>query len=231
MHVGIIGAMDEEVSAIKEKMTVIEEEKIAHCQFTRGTIDSVNVTLVQSGIGKVNAAMSTTLLIHHYAPDMIINTGSAGGVASDCNVGDLVIAEQVRYHDVDVTAFGYELGQVPGLPPVFIADPDYTKKALAIAHDNQLPGIQGVVSSADTFMQEAQKVQQVKEACPEVMAVEMEAAAIAQVCHQFNTPFVMIRALSDIAGKASNVSFEQFLQTASKNAAQLIDEFVKGLVK
>ncbi|TDQ38018.1 5'-methylthioadenosine/S-adenosylhomocysteine nucleosidase [Aureibacillus halotolerans] len=229
MHIGIIGAMKEEVDAIKHHMEISQEVQIADCHFYKGTIQGNTVTLCQSGIGKVNAAVSTTLLVQTFSPDMIVNTGSAGGLNEASQVGDVVVADAVQYHDVDVTAFGYALGQVPGMPAVFSAHPGYSEQAIAIAEKTGLTARKGIVSSSDSFMGDATKVQEVKKQFPDVQAVEMEAAAIAQVCERFNVPFVMIRSLSDIAGKESNVSFEQFLETASINAAKVIHQFVEGV--
>src|SRR5699024_7060600 len=114
--------MDEEVAFLLEQMENKQERKIVNCLFVTGTINETSVVLLKSGIGKVNAAMSTTILLEIYKPDYVINTGSAGGLDSDLDIGDLVISNEVVHHDVDVTAFNYQYGQVPGLPPSFKAD-------------------------------------------------------------------------------------------------------------
>src|SRR5690606_22914425 len=115
MKIAIIGAMEEEVTLLREKIEGREQEVIAGCEFTTGMMDDAEVVLLRSGIGKVNAAMSTAILLERFKPDYVINTGSAGGFNPDLNVGDVVISTEVRHHDVDVTAFGYEYGQVPQL--------------------------------------------------------------------------------------------------------------------
>src|SRR5699024_6675951 len=111
--VGIIGAMDEEVQQLKEQMDPCQETQIAGSSFYQGVINGQDVILLQSGIGKVNAALGTTILLHDFHPDMVINTGSAGGFNKALGVGDIVISTEVRHHDVDATGFGYEYGQVP----------------------------------------------------------------------------------------------------------------------
>ncbi|MFC0522521.1 5'-methylthioadenosine/S-adenosylhomocysteine nucleosidase [Pontibacillus salicampi] len=227
MRIGIIGAMDEEVEILKHNMDLEKEEQIANCSFYIGTLEGKDVVLLKSGIGKVNAAMATTILQERYRPSHIINTGSAGGFAHDLQVGDLVISSEVRHHDVDVTAFQYEYGQVPNMPAAYI--PDETLVSLAEEATAEVPAIhckRGLIATGDSFMQDPVRVEFVREKFPTLQAAEMEAAAIAQVCVQYNTPFVIIRSLSDIAGKESNVSFDQYLEKAAKNAASLIQRMV-----
>ena len=116
MKVAIIGAMEEEVTILRDKLENLKQETIAGSEFNIGTLNGVDVIVLKSGIGKVNAAMSTTILLEKFKPDYVINTGSAGGYHEELNVGDVVISTEVRHHDVDVTIFGYEYGQVPQLP-------------------------------------------------------------------------------------------------------------------
>ncbi|MCZ0702329.1 adenosylhomocysteine nucleosidase [Natronobacillus azotifigens] len=227
MTIGIIGAMDEEIALLKESMTIDSEETVANCIFIKGKMAKQHVVLLKSGIGKVNAAMATSILHERYQPSAIINTGSAGGFAPDLDVGDIVIGNEVVHHDVDVTAFQYDYGQVPGLPKSFAADRELiTLVENSIANFNQVKSKQGVIATGDAFMQDPNRVAFVRSKFPSLIAVEMEAAAIAQVCHQYQTPFVIIRALSDIAGKESSVSFDKFLTQAAKHAAELIIEVV-----
>ena len=122
MKIAIIGAMEEEVRMLRANIDDAEEEVIGGSQYTTGKMHGVEVVLLRSGIGKVNAAMSTAVLLERFKPDVVVNTGSAGGFDADLNVGDVVISTEVRHHDVDVTAFGYEYGQVPQLPAAFSAD-------------------------------------------------------------------------------------------------------------
>lgn len=122
MKVAIIGAMEEEVTILRDKVENREETVIAGCEYSTGTINEIDVVLLKSGIGKVNAALSTAILLERFQPDYVINTGSAGGFHPDLNVGDAIISSEVRHHDVDVTAFGYEYGQVPNLPAAYQAD-------------------------------------------------------------------------------------------------------------
>jgi adenosylhomocysteine nucleosidase len=230
MTVGIIGAMDEEVALLKSNMQIVKEETIAGSTFYQGLLNNQDVVLLKSGIGKVNAAMGTTILHERYNPAYIINTGSAGGFAPELNVGDLVISDKIVHHDVDVTAFEHPYGRVPGLPLYFESDEKLI--SLAINAAKVLPDVQssvGLIATGDSFMSDPKRVEFVRSQFPEMIACEMEGAAIAQVCYQYKTPFVIIRALSDIAGKESSVSFDKFLEVAAKNAATLIMEMLKEL--
>lgn len=230
MKVGIIGAMEEEVTLLREKIEDKEQHVIAGCEFITGKMDGVEVVLLRSGIGKVNAALSTAILLEKFKPDFVINTGSAGGLNPNLNVGDVVISSEVRHHDVDVTAFGYEYGQVPQLPAAFEADSRLVKIAEECACEiKEIQVVKGLIATGDSFMNDPVRVEYIREKFSNLQAVEMEAAAIAQVSHQFGTPFVIIRSLSDIAGKESDVSFEQYLVKAALHSADLVMKIVSAL--
>ena len=196
---------------------------MASSEYTTGTYAGKEIVLLKSGIGKVNAAMSTTILLHEFKPDVVINTGSAGGFDEALEVGAVVISDEVRHHDVDVTIFGYEMGQMAQMPAAYKADDkliEIAKQAVTEVGEHQY-GV-GLICSGDAFMNDPQRVANVREHFPTMKAVEMEAAAVAQVCYQFNTPFVVIRALSDIAGKESNISFDEFLPVAAKHSTEIV---------
>ena len=122
MKIGIIGAMEEEVTLLRDKIENRQTISLGGCEIYTGQLNGTEVALLKSGIGKVAAALGATLLLEHCKPDVIINTGSAGGLAPTLKVGDIVVSDEARYHDADVTAFGYEYGQLPGCPAGFKAD-------------------------------------------------------------------------------------------------------------
>ncbi|QQZ10782.1 5'-methylthioadenosine/S-adenosylhomocysteine nucleosidase [Heyndrickxia vini] len=230
MKIAIIGAMEEEVAILRENIIDREVETIAGYEFTTGKMNDKEVVLLRSGIGKVNAALSTSILLHHYKPDAVINTGSAGGFNPNLTVGDVVISSEVRHHDVDATIFGYEYGQVPQMPPAFIANEELIKVAEECAKNiKEIQVIKGLIATGDSFMNDPERVEFVRGKFPQLQAAEMEAAAIAQVAYQFNIPFVIIRSLSDIAGKESNISFDQFLETAALHSASFVMDIVKHI--
>ncbi len=232
MKVAIIGAMEEEVTLLREKIEGKEQEVIAGCEYTTGEMEGVQVVLLRSGIGKVNAALSTAVLLEKYKPDYVINTGSAGGFNPDLHVGDVVISTEVRHHDVDVTVFGYEYGQVPQLPAAFSADHKLIQIAESCAKEiTDIQVVRGLIATGDSFMNDPVRVEYIRDKFNDLQAVEMEAAAIAQVSYQFGVPFVVIRALSDIAGKESNISFDQFLEKAALHSSELVMKMVAALKK
>lgn len=223
MKVAIIGAMEEEVTLLRGKLANLKTEVHAGFEYYSGLIGETEVALLRSGIGKVNAAISTTLLLELYQPDYVINTGSAGGFHTDLNVGDIVISSSVCHHDVDVTPFGYELGQVPGLPACFMPDQHLVKAAQASIEDLQeVVHMHGLIATGDRFMHQPDDVNNTRNNFPDMIACEMEAAAVAQVCHSFSVPFVIIRSLSDIAGKENAVTFEKYLEQAATHSAKVI---------
>ncbi|AUJ26184.1 5'-methylthioadenosine/S-adenosylhomocysteine nucleosidase [Virgibacillus dokdonensis] len=228
MTIGIIGAMDEEIAFLKDAMYIKKELEVANCLFIEGQLYDKEVVLLQSGIGKVNAAMATTILHERFAPNYIINTGSAGGFATDLKIGDVVISTQVVHHDVDATAFDYAYGQVPQMPAMYDADVNLVAKVVNVLTDLDISYEKGIIATGDSFMSDRERVTFVREKFPTMIAAEMEAAAIAQVCYQYATPFVIIRALSDIAGKESSISFDAFLNTAATNAANIIIKFIQS---
>jgi len=230
MKIGIIGAMDEEITILKSAMKDVITTTIAGCEFYQGELNGKQVILTKSGIGKVAAAVATTLLLDKFSPDAVINTGSAGGFDKALNVGDIVISTEVRFHDVDLTAFGYEIGQMAQLPAAFPATPSLIDIAEQAAQTlPTLNIIKGLICTGDIFMADPTKAEIARTNFPTMAACEMEAAAIAQVCYQFSTPFVIIRSLSDIAGKKSELSFEEFLPVAAKNASILVEAIVNRL--
>lgn len=230
MKIAIIGAMEQEVEILREKIESPTSKEIAGCEFIEGIIGEHDIVLVKSGIGKVNAAIATTLLIEQYEPNIVLNTGSAGGFNDSLEVGTVVISDEVRHHDVDATAFGYELGQVPGMPPSYLADQKLVDIAKEAVEDiGEHAHATGLIASGDVFMSNPERVKLVQGQFPSMIAAEMEAAAVAQVCHQFGTPFVVIRALSDIAGKESSISFDEFLPLAAKHSSEIVLQAISKL--
>lgn len=230
MKIGVIGAMEQEVSILKAALTNLEETKKGGCTFFTGQLNGADIVLLQSGIGKVAAAVGTTILLSDYQPDVVINTGSAGGFESSLNLGDVVISTEVRHHDADVTAFGYEIGQMAGQPAAFVADQklmDVAEQALARMEDKH--AVRGLICTGDEFVCRPERQAVIRENFPGVIAVEMEASAIAQTCHQFNTPFVVVRAISDVADKESPMSFEEFLPLAAQSSSEMVVKMVELL--
>lgn len=228
MKVGIIGAMEVEIDALKKVLENRKETKVGTFVFHEGTIEGVSVIVLLSGIGKVSAAVGTTLLIERFSPDLIINTGTAGGLGTAC-VHDLILAKEVRHHDVDVTAFGYEIGQQAGQPPTFSPNGEWDESLIELCRKMGIKLQQGLIVSGDAFISEPCRVEYITKNFPSALAVEMEAASIAQVCHQLKKPFLVLRAISDMAGEGDAKSYERFVAEAGKRSAEMNIALIKKM--
>ncbi|MDR0444582.1 MAG: 5'-methylthioadenosine/S-adenosylhomocysteine nucleosidase [Treponema sp.] len=234
--IGVICAMEDELSLLCETMGKYITQKIGEFEFHTGKIEGKDVTLLRCGIGKVNAAIGCALLIQRFKPGFVINSGSAGGINPELNVGDAIISTGLVYHDVDVTAFNYAPGQLPGQPQIFTVDEVYIKLAEdavnQLKQENILPGsfnqLRGLIGTGDIFMHEPERIENVRRLFPGLTSVEMEGAAIAHCCRLFSVPVLVIRALSDIAGTESPMKFEEFLPIASKHSAQIVIRIIRN---
>lgn len=227
--IGIIGAMEEEVSILKHKLVNLNEIEVAHVKFYRGQLNNKDVVLTQSGIGKVNAAISTTLLIEKFKPTLIINTGSAGALDDSLSVGDILISNNVMYHDADATAFGYDIGQIPQMPAQFEANQQLLQLTEKVVKQQNLTAKIGQIVSGDSFIGSSEQRLKIKRQFSKAMAVEMEATAIAQTCYQFNLPFIVTRAVSDLANGEAEMSFEEFLGKAAQSSSKIVEQLVNEI--
>lgn len=228
MKIGIIGAMEIEVRLLREALQDRKEQTLHGFTFHEGRIGNHEVIVLLSGIGKVSAAVATTLLIKEYTPDFIINTGTAGGLG-ESKVFDIVLATEVRHHDVDVTAFGYEIGQQAKMPPAFLADENLLRKAEEHCQKYTKQLKKGVVVSGDSFISDEDRRKWIEQQFPKALAVEMEASAIAQTCYIMGVPFLMLRAISDNAGEGNTISYETFVEQAGQLSAEMNIRFVESL--
>lgn len=229
MKIGIIGAMEEEVTLLRDKIDNRQTITLGGCEIYTGQLNGTEVALLKSGIGKVAAALGATLLLEHCKPDVIINTGSAGGLASTLKVGDIVVSDEARYHDADVTAFGYECGQLPGCPAGFKADDKLIAAAESCIRELNLNAVRGLIVSGDAFINGSVGLAKIRHNFPDAVAVEMEATAIAHVCYNFSVPFVVVRAISDVADQQSHLSFDEFLAVAAKQSTLMVETLVQKL--
>lgn len=232
MKIGIIAAQAEEASPILQQLDTQEEYISGNQHFYLGNLHSHEIILLKCGIGKVHATIGTTLMINNHRPDYIINIGSAGGFARDLSIGDIIVSTEIRYHDVDLTPFGYEYGQAAKMPAYFEAD----KKLLEVASEcfAKLSGgkklHQGLIVSGDSFLANPDQLKFADEAFNKIYAAEMEGCAIAHVCHIFKVPFLIIRAISDIIHADNNKeTYEKALNTASINSAELVTQIIKAV--
>lgn len=225
---GIIGAMDEEVDKLKASMEKIQVKQKASMEFYQGSIQGKEVVIVRSGIGKVNAGICAQILVDDYQVDGIVNTGIAGSLRAEINIGDIVISTDAVQHDMDAIAFGYPLGQIPRMDTLaFQADirlaelaEKSCKKVLP-----ELGVFRGRVASGDAFIASKERKDTILkefDAC----CCEMEGAAIAQAAYLNQIPFVIIRAISDKADDSAHMDYPAFEAMAIENSVKLITEMV-----
>ncbi len=229
MMIGVVCAMEEEIRELLEVLEEREEDVIAGQPYYHGKIAGQQVALVQCGIGKVQAGMNTAILLERYRPDVVINTGSAGGIGEGLKVGDVVISSGVAYHDVNSTAFGYLPGQLPDQPQIFEADKTYVDKIQAAAAATDLTTHVGLIVTGDQFISSTPAIEKIKSIYPNALASEMEGGAIGQVANQFKIPFVVIRAMSDVGDENASVSFDEFIVDAGKRSAAMLMAFLRAL--
>lgn len=230
MKIGIIAAMPEELKVLLEALQDGQKHLNLGKVYHTGHIGRHEVVLVESGIGKVMSAMSVAILADHYKVDAIINTGSAGAVADGLAIGDVIVADRLAYHDVDVTAFGYAYGQMASQPLYFESSAYFlTEMKAVLAELGQVSRV-GLIVTGDSFIASQARIDTIKGHFPEVLAVEMEGAAIAQAAQVAGKPFLVIRAMSDTANHDANISFDEFIIEAGRRSAQVLIKFLEVLV-
>lgn len=229
--VGIIGAMEEEVAALKEKMVIDEVKHCASLEFYIGKMFDKEVVVVRCGIGKVNAAVCTQIMIDKFNVDMIINTGVAGAVSNELNIADIVISSDALQHDMDATGFGYKLGEIPRMDvSCFKADEkliELASKASKKKITDHNVFVERIVSG-DQFISDMEVKKRLLENF-EGFCTEMEGASIAHVCHLNNVPFVVIRSISDKADNSAETNFAEFTMLAADNSTKIIEGMVEIL--
>ncbi len=228
MTIGIIGAMEEEITNILKDMNVLTVKNALGLDFHLGTLNnsSHGIVLVRSGVGKVNAALCAQVLIDLFAVDAIINVGVAGAVDKNVKIGDIVIATDAVQHDFDTSALGDEPGIISGIDTsVFPADAHLVEVAEKVVRDIGFPVYKGRVASGDQFVSDPVVKGKIDELFSP-MCCEMEGAAIAQACYLNKIPFVVIRAISDNAEEGNDINYERFFREAAVTAGRIIKNMI-----
>ena len=229
MKYGIIAAMNEEMIEIKKIMTDIKENKIHELIFFVGSINNNEVCLVQCGIGKVNAARVTQIMIDNFKPECIINVGSAGSANDELEIGDIVIGKYFVQHDFDLTAFGHKKGYIPNIGDKIECNNkfiDEMKETISNLSNNEYNVKIGTIASGDLFCTDINVKNEIRNNY-NADAIDMESSAIVQICYLDKVPFVIIRSISDKPNGNNHITFEKFLKLASKRCAVLLNEFMK----
>ncbi|MBP5358071.1 MAG: 5'-methylthioadenosine/adenosylhomocysteine nucleosidase [Treponema sp.] len=229
-RIGIIGAMSVEVEQLKAEMQDKKEEIQGGLRFIQGKLNGIDAVVVQSGVGKVNAALCAQRLILQFGVSHIINTGIAGAMASGLGVLDFVVSTEALYHDMDATGFGYKITQIPQMDvSVFPADKTMVKAAqdsfnrMEMAKNHKI--VAGLIASGDQFISDKAKKEKIRSDCNPA-CVEMEGAAIAHACYLNKTPFVIIRCMSDMADDNGESTYDFNEKTAATLSATLVLEMI-----
>lgn len=229
-RIGIIGAMDAEVSLLKASITDQKTEVIAQMEFVSGKMGGTEAVVVKCGMGKVNAGICAHTLINRYGVSEVINTGVGGSLDNRIDIGDIVVSTDAVQHDFDVRVIGFQRGEIPytGLY-AFPADPSLIEAAIKAVRDTapEVKVFEGRVCSGDQFIASSEQKKAIIDNFGG-LCCEMEGAAIAQTCYLNQTPYVIIRAISDKADHSEEVSFEKFAEAAGKHCAAIVKTMVEG---
>ena len=223
-YTGIIVAMEEELLPIKNIMQEVEIKTVYGLEFYEGNVKDKQYVLVRSGIGKVNAARAAQAMIDNYDLDYVINIGSAGGLHDELNIYDFVIGKDIVQHDFDITAFGHEKGFITGIGTSLHSSDELIEeysKALQGLEGSSFKVKVGTIATGDKFFTDTKSKEMLKGEF-NADCVDMEAAAIAQVCTLCNIPFVIIKSISDKPNGANHIEFAEYLKEVSKRCAELI---------
>lgn len=225
MKVAILVAMDKELSLLLSAIPDVREFKVGDTEYFSGKIGNHDVVVGKCGIGKVNSALNTFRLISQENPDLVINSGVAGGASEKMNIGDVVVADRVAYHDVWCGP-GTEYGAADGFNRFLLPDSGIVKKSKDLSvevHD-------GLICSGDKFIHTAEEIAEITEKFPDVLAVDMESASIGQTCTMKGIPFLIVRVLSDRPGSGDNISeYQDFWSKAPEKTFECVRELLESL--
>jgi adenosylhomocysteine nucleosidase len=228
MTIGIIAAMAEELEILLKDLSLEDKKEKANMTFHKGSLYGKEVVAVVCGIGKVNSAICTQILVSEYNVDKVINVGVAGGIGKDIYPGDIVVAENLVQHDMDTTAFGDKMGQIPRLD-TFDFKCDEQMVAYAKKSCEQIPELNsftGRIVSGDQFIANVEKIQWLDKEFGAI-SCEMEGASIAQVCYLNSIPFVVIRSISDNANNGAHMDYQNFIPIAVKNSTRILKQMLE----
>lgn len=225
---GIIGAMEEEIILLKEKMDIEVVVKKASMEFYQGLLNGREVVLVKSGIGKVNAGLCAQILVDVFHVTHLINTGIAGSLKAEINIGDVVVSSDALQHDMDARSFGYARGEIPRMGTIsFPADPELIEMAKTACEEvnPEINVFVGRIVTGDQFIAERSVKNEIA-SWTDGFCTEMEGAAIAQAAYLNRVPFVIVRAISDKADDSASVDYPTFEQQAIEHSVRLVENFV-----
>ncbi|WP_211745351.1 5'-methylthioadenosine/adenosylhomocysteine nucleosidase [Paenibacillus sp. Marseille-Q4541] len=227
--IGLMGAMNEEIELLLAGMQNVKQYTYAGINYAEGDIYGQHVVVCKSGVGKVNAAVTTQMLIEKFGVSRVIFTGVAGAVHPELEIGDIVVSTSCIQHDMDVTPLGFKRGEIPYQEvSAFPADPELVSLAVTACEQLTVPFRKGIVLSGDQFIASKETVQRLYEELDGACA-EMEGAAVAQVCYMNDVPFVILRGMSDKADGSAHVNFAEFTVKASHKSHRIVESMLLQL--
>ena len=231
MHkIAIMGAMPEEIEPIISKLENLKETKYAANTYYEGTYHGKELVVAYSKIGKVFATLTATSLIEKFGCDVLLFSGVAGAISPELNIGDLIIADGLIQHDLDITAFGHPYGYVPEGEVCILTDAALRDIAKEVAGAKGLKLVEGIIATGDQFVADPERKEWISKTF-KADALEMEGAAVAVVCSSLEVPFFILRAISDSADMDASFNFDEFLESSAKISADFILSMVDKIQK
>ena len=229
MKIGIMGAMREEIEPILELVDEIDGEiEYGNNQYYKAKFDGVELVIAYSKIGKVNSALTASVMIEKFEIDLLLFSGVAGAINTDLKIGDLIIATKLCQHDLDITAFGHPFGYVPESKIFVETDKKLNQIAKNVANKLNKKLLEGVIATGDQFIANPEKKEWIKTTF-QADALEMEGASVGFVCDLLGTPFFVLRAISDSADMDAGFDFDKFLEGSAKESAEFLIEMIKEI--
>ncbi len=224
----IMGAMEEEITPLLEYFTDIKKNEFADNTYYEAKLNNLDVVIAYSKIGKVFSTLTATTMIEKFGCDTLLFSGVAGGINPELKIGDLIVANKLSQHDLDITAFGHPYGFVPGGNVFVNTDENLKNIALDVANENGIKIIEGTIATGDQFVANEQRKEFISTTF-KADALEMEGASVAVVCDALNVPCLILRAISDTADMDAGFNFEEFLETSAKKSAEFLIKIIKKL--
>ena len=224
----IMGAMEEEITPLLSYFTDIKKIEFANNIYYEAKLNNLDVVIAYSKIGKVFSTLTATTMIEKFGCDTLLFSGVAGGVNPELKIGDLIVANKLAQHDLDITAFGHPHGYVPG-GSVYVETSEKLRKiALEVAQENNIKIIEGIIATGDQFVCDEKRKEFIANTF-NADALEMEGASVAVVCDALKVPCLILRAISDTADMDAGFNFEEFLETSAKNSANFLMKVIEKI--
>ena len=225
----IMGAMEEEIIPLLKYFTDVKEIKYANNIYYEAKYNDLDIVVAYSKIGKVFSTLTASTMIQKFNCDTLLFSGVAGGINPKLKIGDLIVANKLSQHDLDITAFGHPFGFVPGGDVYINTDENLKNIALNVAKQNNINIIEGIIATGDQFVAN-EKIKDFIQKTFKADALEMEGASVAVVCDALDVPCLILRAISDTADMDAGFNFDEFLETSAKNSADFLIKIINKLI-